>query len=326
MEINPFFNFNDIKIKDLKEEPYVDPYYYLRRPIEPERLKSIYQQAFIFDLLYRFAKEYLPDINEVSKEKHEINENEKNTDTTIDSIKEKILEYLFKNQIEVKDEKESNKIEETIINDNLWSIEEWNILRKNFNQIKNENISLKSRVAVLIDENNELREKLANFESQTKFLPDQVKTLEKANERLYIRVQEMENRYVNYKQELESLDETIKELKEKENDLKSILNESTSEKLKLELEINKLKVKLDSCKNELKSYFMAKCERYKLKYIKQIEDLKTKLDDAGDSLEREKAGHEKCKKGLEQLRNHFMYAFVPGEYSSKVDESKISIT
>lgn len=58
----PYFEFKDIKPEDLRELKYVDPYYYMRRPIEPERLKSIYQQAFIYDLLYRFAKEHLPEI------------------------------------------------------------------------------------------------------------------------------------------------------------------------------------------------------------------------------------------------------------------------
>lgn len=58
----PYFEFDDIKLEDLREVEYRDPYYWIRRPIEPERLKSLYQQAFIYDLLYRFAKEHLPNI------------------------------------------------------------------------------------------------------------------------------------------------------------------------------------------------------------------------------------------------------------------------
>ena len=96
--IEPHFKFEDLSINDLKEDNYVDPYYKLRRPIEPERLKLIYQQAFIYDLLYTFAKEHLSDVQDVQKNKNKTLENEKTTDTTIDSLKEKVLEYLFKNQ------------------------------------------------------------------------------------------------------------------------------------------------------------------------------------------------------------------------------------
>lgn len=324
VEVNPFFKFDDIKCDDLKEQIYLDPYYYLRRPIEPERLKTIYQQAFIFDLLYRFAKEYLPNVQEVPRDRPDLIENEKTTDTTIDSIKEKVLEYLFKNQVEIKDVKKDEGKQEVSV-ESLWNENEMNILRKNFAQIKEENISLNSRLKVLIEENKLLRENIEKITNETKFMPDEIKTLEKENERMYIRVVDMESRYVNYSKELEELDETIKDLRQRETELKSKLQELTSEKLKQEFEINKLNSKLNSCKNELKSYFMAKCERYKLKYLKQIQELNIKLKETEELLNQEKAAHNKCKTALEQLRTHFMYAFVPGDNCSKIDESKISI-
>lgn len=65
----PHFEFKDLQLEDLRDVEYVDPYYHIRRPIEPSRLKLIYQQAFIYDLLYKFAKEHLPDITDRSGKK-----------------------------------------------------------------------------------------------------------------------------------------------------------------------------------------------------------------------------------------------------------------
>lgn len=322
-QINPHFCFDDIKLQDLKEEKYYDPYYFLRRPLEPERLSGIYQQAFIFDLLYRFAKEHFSNVPEIPR-KEICATNEKTTDTTIDSIRDKVLEYLFKNQIEIKEEKESkNDLREP---ENIWNSEEIGILRKNLVKIKEDNFNLKSQLAVAVEQSKNLREKLEKLKVETQHMPGEIKTLEQTNERLYIRVQDMESRYTIYCSEMEKLENLVKNLNQNEENLKSKLQESNTEKLKLDLENNRLNTKLISLKNELKSYFIAKCEKYKLKYLKEINILKDKLTEAQDLLKQEKEQHEKCKKGLDHLRNHFMYAFVPGENLSKIDEKNISST
>lgn len=320
-QFNPHFCLDDIKLQDLKEENYYDPYYFLRRPLEPERLNAIYQQAFIFDLLYRFAKEHLPTVQEIPRKEIDVT-NEKTTDTTIDSIKDKVLDYLFRNQIEIKEEKESkNDLKEP---ENIWNTEEIGILRKNLVKIKEENFHLKSQLAVAIEHSKNLNEKLEKFKVETKHMPGEIKTLEQTNERLYIRVQDMESRYKIYVSEMEKLENLVKNLSQNEEDLKSKLNERNTEKLKLELENNQLNTKLNSYKNELKSYFIAKCEKYKLKYLKEINKLRDKLTAIQDLLKQEKVQHEKCKKGLDHLRNHFMYTFVPGDNFSKIDEKNIS--
>jgi len=100
----PHFYFEDLKAADFKETPYFDPYHRLRHPVEPERLKLIYQQAFIYDLLYSFAKEYLPDVKNLHENDTVQDSNNKQTDTRIDLIKEKVLEYLFKNEVVKSDE------------------------------------------------------------------------------------------------------------------------------------------------------------------------------------------------------------------------------
>ncbi|RNA39207.1 leucine zipper tumor suppressor 1-like [Brachionus plicatilis] len=230
--------------------------------------------------------------------------------------------YQANNQIEKSQKSEDKSDLEEV--ENIWNTEEIGILRKNLIKIKEDNFQLKSQLAVAIEENKRLREKLEKITNETKNLPDEVKSLEKTNERLYIRVQDMESRYAIYVAEMENLENSIKQFRENEQSLKSKIQECNSEKLKLDLENKRLNIKLESCKNELKNYFMEKCENYKLKYLKQINKLENKLTESQDLLHREKEQHEKCKKGLDHLRTHFMYAFVPGENYSRINEKNIS--
>lgn len=60
-----YFEFNDLSKEDLKEIKYtVEKNEIKTRRVDFEHIKAIYQQAFIFDLLYRFAKDHLPNISD----------------------------------------------------------------------------------------------------------------------------------------------------------------------------------------------------------------------------------------------------------------------
>lgn len=53
------FEFKDIQPDDTKDSKYDLIIDFVRKPLEAERIQNIYQQAFIFDLLYRFAQQHL---------------------------------------------------------------------------------------------------------------------------------------------------------------------------------------------------------------------------------------------------------------------------
>lgn len=328
----PHFYFEDLKAADFKQTPYFDPYHRLRHPVEPERLKLIYQQAFIYDLLYKFAKEYLPDVKDLHKSDtvHDGNKsnNDKQTDTTIDSIKEKVLEYLFKNQVveneEIKtDSKHDNESNET---ENIWTIDDLNVLRKTFANIKEQNMNLKSRMAAYENENKELKDKFERLQIETQTMPQQINAFEKENERLYIRIKDLESRYEIYMNEFQEIDKLIKDMSEEKVNLKSENQQLSSEKLKLEYEIKKLEQKLSNIKSEIKLFYAAKAEKYKLHYLKEIQKLKRHLDEMTSNYESERSKNEKNSRALEHLRSHFMTSCViKHETSDKIDENNITI-
>jgi chromosome segregation ATPase len=320
--IEPHFRFEDLKAEELRQEDYVDPYYRLRRPIEEERLRTIYQQAFIFDLIYKFAKEYLPDVS--LKEKFQIKnkiEKDKSTDTKIDFIKEKVIEYLFRNGINVEEDEHNKKNEKE--NDgiiNLWSIDEINVLRKNFEKIKDENFHLKSKLAALQETNIEIREKFENLAIQTKNMPQEKLTLEQENERLYIRLMDLESRYASYIKELESNDKEMKCLNQSIDKIKEENSQLISQKLKLEYELKKREEKLRLIKSQLKLFYGEKLEKIQISYKKAILYYKEKLDKLNIKYESEKSEKEKARIALEVLRSHYMNKLTDNKQSTCITD------
>ena len=192
----PFFKFDDLKIEELKEQECV-----LRKPIEFEKLQAIYTHAYIYDLLYKFAKDHLPDVEDVNKnnnknkkiiENENENENEKATDTTVDLIKDKVINYLL--NLDEKKEQESVPLKSDEENEktNIWTTSDLNVLRCNFSSIKEKNISLNSRLIVLQEENIRLKDSVQALTIENKRFNGETLTLEQANERMYIRVQDLE--------------------------------------------------------------------------------------------------------------------------------------
>ncbi len=184
----PIFNFEDLKVEDLKEQECA-----LRKPIEREKLQAIYTHAYIYDLLYKFAKDHLPDIENVNsvQNKNTI-ENEKSTDTTVDMIKDKVINYL----LNLDDKKEEKNVpirsEEETEKTNIWTTSDLNVLRRNFSSIKEKNISLNSRLMVLQEENIRLKDSIEILRLENKKFKNEKLTLEQENERIYIRVQDLE--------------------------------------------------------------------------------------------------------------------------------------
>ena len=333
----PHFNFEDLKLEDIREDNYKEPFYKLRT-IEPERLQSIYQQAFIYDLLYNFAKEFLPDIEKsgTAKEKDEkVNRMNKNktTDTTIDSIKDKVLEYLFKNHPRISENEivlntNKGKFDESghVNSSSIWNTNDLNVLRKTFAGIKDNNYLLKSRLTVLQNEHDELKEKYDQLKFESQPISNDVKSLEKENQRLYIRIQDLESRYEIYCKELENAEKTVRVSEEEKYELKKSIQQLTSEKIKAEYENNKHLQKLASVKSELKLYYMAKIDSLKLKYTKEIEFLKKRFFELNEKYKNRKGQLEKNQKALDHLRSHFAVSYNNSEKNyEKISENQIKI-
>lgn len=210
----------------------------------------------------------------------------------------------------------------------IWTGEELALLRRNWQQSKEENMSLKSRLQSAQDELAELRERLARAEHEIKQCPtDAVRSLEQENERLYIRVQELESRYASYAHEFTAADKAVDEARKETGQTKAKLNALVTDKSRLEYELNKCRLKLKLATSECTLKMEEQNEKIRIEYSQQINALKRSLTELQEKYSQEVNEHSKCKKALENLRTHFMSAELEKirPDTSKLDQSKIRL-
>lgn len=288
--VNPCFWFEDLKSEDFKPQDDVRVGF----QIEPERLKEIYEQAFIYDLLYRFAKEFDLDGDQ--------NPNEKSTDTRIDLVKDRVVQFLAKKKQQT--EKTNLVIETSQLP--IWNQEELSILRKNLSKVKEESYGLKSQLAVANQELFTWKSKYEKLFEETKSLPEEKRSIEKVNERLYIRLMEVEKNYqLNYA-ESKSLEDAYNQTRLESQEARKQAQDLINKNAKLEYELRKCKQDLESIETSMNIKFREVLDSQRQEILAEMGSLAKKNESLVRDLDLERQEHQRTKKALEQLRTHFM--------------------
>lgn len=185
------------------------------------------------------------------------------------------------------------------------------------------NIRLRSQVAAFEEENKTLKEKLAKIELQTGNGHNEKLALEQENERLYIRVQDLESRYKIFYDEMTENDRDKQTAAEAIQSLQSENHNLKAQQSKMEFEMNKLEQKFVTLRTEQRLYFNSLMDGIKLKYLNRIRSLQAKLAESDKRCSEEKLASERTKKALEHLRTHFMLSASQFENEDKIDDTLI---
>lgn len=308
-----YFDINDLKLQDIHGN-CKDEFSITRRHLDNEKIKSIYESAFLFSLLYNFAKEIEPEQKKLL-DKGQFKE--ASTDTQIDSIKEKVFEFLNRNDTQLKNEEKHNH--------DLWNSNDLNDLRAIFQQTKNDNQSLKSRILVLEQENKELKDKYEKLKNETQSLPDEKLTLEKENKRLVIVINEMEKELIQNRHDIELLIKEVKYLKNSLDVEKKQKQELLNEREQFEFKLRKYENEFLTLKSNLKLKYKTIFDNLKLKCESKLREKHKELKTVKEELVSEKETHLKTQSALKQLRMHFMGELFPDNSTSKLASNQIKV-
>ena len=330
------FTLDDLKITDSDDELHSMryskyPFNGRREPLEPERIRAIHQQAYLYHLLYTFAKEHMPAVKETTitttTNNNNSNSNSKSTDTTMDSIRDKVLKYL----LDLQPDKANNSpaLAPTSNNDQaskLWNGDELAVLRSNHAQIKEVNMRLSAELHVLRDEKAEWRRRYDELSERTARMPNALATFEKENQRLYIRVQELEMSYAGYLSELSAAHHRADELQAERNELRRLVDGQSADKSRLEYEAKKLEMRLACVESELRLSFEQRLERAELAFAKELRKRDEQVEHWERVCERERRTNAKNEKALSQLRDHFVTATGrrSGRSRDRIEDANIS--
>ena len=173
------------------------------------------------------------------------------------------------------------------------------------------------------EENKKLKERLTYLELETTKSRNEQLTLEQENERLYIRVQDMESRYSICNNDINKFDVDKKLLDEDIVKLKLENQQLKNERSKLEFEVKKLEQKFGLALTEQKLYFANLVGDLKQKYKKKIRELEDQLTELNEKYNDKKLNETKKQKALDHLRNHFMISCSNYENDDRIADSLI---
>lgn len=187
----------------------------------------------------------------------------------------------------------------------IWNSGEIDMLRAVFKTTKEQNTQYKSILKAYSEDLANLQEKHKNqcklLEAQSQKLNEAVK----ANKRFHILT-------TNYKDQLQKENERVKQLEDGLEKLTKIQKDSdeTIHKLRMEVDKEQLKRKhmeivMEKQHQEATQELYMHEENLKLHHEQDIEYLKRKIGELQSDLLDERKSHERSKKGLEHLRQHF---------------------
>lgn len=168
-----------------------------------------------------------------------------------------------------------------------------------------------------------MKEKLTLLESTSTKSENERSALEQENERLYIRIQNLESRYRIFLNELNNADSDKKTFQEDLTDLKKDNQKLKIDNSKLEFELNKTEQKIIALKNEQRIQFDSMIEGLKVKFKKKLRNMDDQYAELLERYNDKKMNNDKTKKALDHLRHHFMVSCSNYETNDRIDDDLI---
>jgi hypothetical protein len=284
---------DDIEINDIK--PNENRRGHRRRNLDPDQLKSIYESAYIFTLLYGYAKESDRQAGQSAPVR------DAQTDTNTDKIKEKVLDFLSKQANE-----KSSQQPHDVTMENIWNVDELDVLRNHFDAVKQDSIIVKSKLLVVEKENQDLRKENQSLISNLNSVNKEKHEVQLTNDRLSIRIEQIERELTSKFKENEILRANAKLGQEKLLADRKQIQTLTETNYKLDFQGNQYANKLEAIRTELKCDFDLLLDKLNFEHGKQIRDLAATIKDLKHQLELEKNKNNKTETALKHLRSHFL--------------------
>lgn len=195
----------------------------------------------------------------------------------------------------------------------IWSAEELKVLREVFNAAKKENVQLRAELQIT---NEELAELCTANKTQSKMVHATSKNLGKAkksNERQRLLIENLKSQLDEANARIRFLEGDVARLEKEHSqnmaemhDLRACANKERLDKAKLEIDTATLHA-------DLEQEMLLREENLKSAHTHDLEYMQNLVDELTRELEKEKLDHQRTRKGLEHLRNHFSSLPLSGE-------------
>ena len=187
----------------------------------------------------------------------------------------------------------------------IWNSGEIGILREVFKRTKEENHELLAEIRMLKHDINKINKRHRHVTAACETRTEKLATAVKANDRLKIAVESL-------KKELKTAEASIGFLRDqlsKESEQKSSLSKEV-QNLKLEQDREKLsRIKIEEDFQEYEDKYARKIDllkdRLNSRHQVQVDKLRKEIEDLKSELQDERQNHQRSKRALDHLRTHF---------------------
>ena len=216
--------------------------------------------------------------------------------------KQETAEKLY---LKGQDHLDEDSPEVDIHNVSLWSSNEIAVLRKVFSAARSENTRLQASLNIAQERIGKL-DRLVKKRTST--LEEKVNVLSeatKANARLQMVTNSLKKDLDQAYVVNDGIEEDLKELRSENTDLRRELHEVRSDMESERIRRQNVEIDLSDQRSEAQRQIHLREESLALRHNSKVAALKKQLQEVREELQKERKDHDRTKRGLDHLRNHF---------------------
>ena len=197
--------------------------------------------------------------------------------------------------------------------DSIWSTSEINVLRQVFREAQKQNTVLSGRVRAQNEEYKKLKSKQQKQEVELTAAVSQLHEVRKANKRLQILSVNLKRTIDDTNKKVQALEKAILAMQQERKHHMNLIYEQVLKLDKERLERKKLEQDLSHKDSEAKAEMKLNQDKLEILHQNEVKKLQHVIGKLQESLATEIKEHQRTKKGLDVLRNHFASLPYAGE-------------
>lgn len=196
----------------------------------------------------------------------------------------------------------------------IWSSQEISVLRAVFKTAKEQNTNLRAMLKLITEEQDKLKMNHAKLNKSLETRSKNLSDAKKANQRLHILSENLKSHLNKTNRKVTTLSEELAKLKTERNENHRQIHKQQVELDKERLARKRAEMDLESERGESLRAQQLQEAKLQLAHDQETLALQEKMAILDLELKQEREDHERSKRGLDHLRQHFSSLPLAGEY------------
>ena len=210
--------------------------------------------------------------------------------------------------------------------DTIWSTSEISVLRQVFRDAQRQNNTLQAKMRAQDVEYQRMKKRYGSQHTEHATSTSQLHEVRKANKRLQIMCANLKNSVDATREQVRRLEEDLALQVLENRKSREVIHKQQIAVDKERLQRKRIEQELSNKDKKMESEIALRVEQIELQHEQEIEKFKLRIEKLQEALVKETRDHNRTKKGLDVLRNHFSSLPYAGEEKRKHMVSEDELT